>query len=66
VTGIEPASSAWKAGVLPLNYTRLLCVLDTSYILTDGMPSLQLHLRTQYRTRTDNLLLVRQPLSQLS
>jgi hypothetical protein len=22
VTGIEPASSAWKAEVLPLNYTR--------------------------------------------
>src|SRR6476660_2202795 len=22
-TGIEPASSAWKAGVLPLNYSRL-------------------------------------------
>jgi hypothetical protein len=21
-TGIEPASSAWKAGVLPLNYSR--------------------------------------------
>ena len=23
VAGIEPASSAWKAEVLPLNYTRL-------------------------------------------
>src|SRR5215467_10940813 len=23
-TGIEPASSAWKAGVLPLNYSRLM------------------------------------------
>ena len=23
VTGIEPAYSAWKADVLPLNYTRL-------------------------------------------
>jgi hypothetical protein len=22
-TGIEPASSAWKAGVLPLNYARV-------------------------------------------
>ncbi len=22
VAGIEPALSAWKAGVLPLNYTR--------------------------------------------
>ena len=25
--GIEPTSSAWKAEVLPLNYTRLVCVL---------------------------------------
>ena len=24
VIGIEPTSSAWKAGVLPLNYTRTL------------------------------------------
>ena len=24
VAGIEPAQPAWKAGVLPLNYTRLL------------------------------------------
>ena len=23
VTGIEPARPAWKAGVLPLNYTRI-------------------------------------------
>jgi hypothetical protein len=52
MTGIEPARSAWKADVLPLNYTRLLCVLDTSYILSDCIPSLQLHLRTGGRTRT--------------
>ncbi len=25
VAGIEPASSAWKAEVLPLNYTRVSC-----------------------------------------
>jgi hypothetical protein len=25
VAGIEPASSAWKAEVLPLNYTRGAC-----------------------------------------
>jgi hypothetical protein len=24
--GIEPTSSAWKAEVLPLNYTRELCI----------------------------------------
>jgi hypothetical protein len=27
VAGIEPASSAWKAEVLPLNYTRQTCRL---------------------------------------
>jgi hypothetical protein len=26
VMGIEPTSSAWKAEVLPLNYTRKLCI----------------------------------------
>ena len=36
MTGIEPASSAWKAGVLPLNYIRLRCVLDTSYTIPDA------------------------------
>jgi hypothetical protein len=25
VTGIEPASPAWKAGALPLSYTRVCC-----------------------------------------
>jgi hypothetical protein len=28
VAGIEPASSAWKAGVLPLNYTRRILTLQ--------------------------------------
>lgn len=28
VTGIEPARPAWKAGILPLNYTRV-----TRYII---------------------------------
>ena len=27
VVGIEPTSSAWKAEVLPLNYTRLVMTL---------------------------------------
>ena len=31
VTGIEPASSAWKAGALPLSYTRV-------YTLFPGVP----------------------------
>ena len=30
VTGIEPALSAWKAGVLPLNYTRI-CSATNQY-----------------------------------
>ena len=25
VTGLEPVISAWKANVLPLHYTRILC-----------------------------------------
>ena len=33
--GIEPTYPAWKAGVLPLNYTRVSCVIsDTNYILS--------------------------------
>ena len=28
VTGIEPAWSAWKAGALPLSYTREMCYLS--------------------------------------
>ena len=31
--GIEPTLSAWKAEVLPLNYTRLL---TTSYCISTG------------------------------
>ena len=30
--GIEPTSSAWKAEVLPLNYTRLVTDHDTLII----------------------------------
>ena len=36
VMGIEPTYPAWKAGVLPLNYTRkrqLFCLLDTVYTI---------------------------------
>ena len=29
VTGIEPASVAWEAAVLPLNYTRIRYVKHT-------------------------------------
>ncbi len=30
--GIEPTSSAWKAEVLPLNYTRLLFGLSAPFL----------------------------------
>ena len=38
VAGIEPARPAWKAGVLPLNYTRLLETTPsrTSFQLVEG------------------------------
>ena len=37
VAGIEPAQPAWKAGVLPLNYTRLQKSTPlTSYELVEG------------------------------
>lgn|GEM_PF-2909751 len=30
VMGIEPTRPAWKAGILPLNYTRIACFLRVS------------------------------------
>ncbi len=38
--GIEPTSSAWKAEVLPLNYTR-----GTVTLLTQALNLVQLNLR---------------------
>ncbi|SVB62857.1 uncharacterized protein METZ01_LOCUS215711, partial [marine metagenome] len=32
VKGIEPALSAWKAGALPLSYTRLLLQATLRYL----------------------------------
>ena len=32
VKGIEPSQPAWKAGVLPLNYTRFIPNVSHSYI----------------------------------
>ena len=34
--GIEPTQSAWKAEVLPLNYTRLSSLLYFSLKLVEG------------------------------
>jgi hypothetical protein len=36
VKGIEPSRPAWKAGVLPLNYTRIATVLSATFILYKG------------------------------
>ena len=33
VMGIEPTYPAWKAGVLPLNYTRTWAVLPTIQLI---------------------------------
>ena len=34
--GIEPTSSAWKAEVLPLNYTRLVMTPKYSILTTES------------------------------
>ena len=39
VKGIEPSQLAWKAEVLPLNYTRISFGLATSYSRTYVLPS---------------------------
>ena len=36
VAGIEPASSAWKAEVLPLNYTRRAYCLRSNMVEGEG------------------------------
>ncbi len=36
VTGIEPATSAWEAGILPLNYTRISQMLVYAYFISDS------------------------------
>ncbi len=33
VAGIEPAQPAWKAGVLPLNYTRLILLRPSTTLI---------------------------------
>ena len=31
MTGVEPASPAWEAGVLPMNYICISCIIAHSY-----------------------------------
>ncbi len=37
VMGIEPTRPAWKAGVLPLNYTRMYAVLTALSIIPQAL-----------------------------
>ena len=37
VMGIEPTYPAWKAGVLPLNYTRVSIVLFDSFFIRTAL-----------------------------
>ena len=46
VAGIEPTPSAWKAEVLPLNYTRKACELTLKENMVEGKDS---NLRRQSR-----------------
>jgi hypothetical protein len=38
VTGIEPAWSAWKAGALPLSYTREVFFLSSARVVAIPKP----------------------------
>ena len=44
-TGIEPVSLAWKAKVLPLNYSRIAC-----FARVDAMPMLGNHFHKSHDT----------------
>ena len=42
VMGIEPTYPAWKAGVLPLNYTRVLIVFFDSFFTRTALKAFRL------------------------
>ena len=46
VMGIEPTRPAWKAGVLPLNYTRRWAVLTALSIIPQGLRNVKTIFRT--------------------
>ena len=52
VMGIEPTYPAWKAGVLPLNYTRIWAVLPTiqliEYTILCGICQVKFHGNKKY------------------
>ena len=47
VDGIEPTNPAWKAGVLPLNYT---CKTDNSYGLLFRLGQVNFYKKIEIRT----------------
>ena len=64
VMGIEPTYSAWKADVLPLNYTRIGlggCLDDSKYILNDNEFNVKhffnFHIRHHHRIMGNSPLL---------
>ena len=64
VMGIEPTYPAWKAGVLPLNYTRIKCLVPESNqrhedFQSSALPTeLTRHCRVRYiRLRGTNSIL---------
>ena len=59
VMGIEPTRPAWKAGILPLNYTRKRCLskCQLEYVTTNAAAcqSLQIKKRIFRKTARKNL-----------
>ena len=53
--GIEPTQSAWKAEVLPLNYTRLCAYLSLDNEITFGYPSDRSFFVCWWRGKDSNL-----------
>jgi len=52
VMGIEPTQSAWKAEVLPLNYTRLVTAVDwLNFRLSGHRPANLPHVSPAITTR---------------
>ena len=52
VMGIEPTYPAWKAGVLPLNYTRMRCE-DFYNTMVTKLENTSLSVQVRFRTRLE-------------
>ena len=62
VMGIEPTYPAWKAGVLPLNYTRIICAKLSSHSTPYIVSQLSRNFSRGDRIRTCGLLVPNQAL----